>query len=404
MKPKECYEKFSPILWLKPEDTEKIISSDIIGRLLGISIVLNMFGYRKIQNPYLKPLILTDESLLTEVIINNGKIYSILPKKPLFNYVPLLREPPSRILLSKKTSNKNLESFFFWPLNWSPKVPKICKKPLPGLFKFDDQRYVGIPSFKPWNSSSSIKTINTNSFIRSNLEITLGPTKIYYKGKLFIYKKYFAVSESLDLLANFNKNIIYLNNFTKKELKLSCYDYRIYLLHPGGWINIRINENNAVELKHSFLLVISCPKGAFYASSPKGFKIYAEPGKVLLETKNLIVLGSGTYLSAVQALIETMTKPFEIQDQINIGIPRGEVVAILSELSNDLLKIFVWNPTPIRTLFETRLKHRIISAKMSDPLGNHDIFAERDLIKVPLPPNWIGCIEVKIKLKKSFIK
>ncbi len=399
MNPKECYEKFSPFLWLKPENEEEVVKSDVLGRLLGVSIILNMLGYRKIKNAYLRPVILTDEHLLTEVVVNDGKIYAVLPKEPLFDYTPLLRKPHIKISSSKKDAGRNSGKFFFWPLNWSPRVPRACEKPLPGLLKFNNQ-YIGIPNLKPWSSLGPTETNSTKLSTKNNLSMNIGPLRIYYKGRLFVHRNLFATSENFDLLVNLNENIIYLNRAVEKELKLNCYDYYIHLLHPGGWITARINDDNLIEFRRIFLLIISCPKGAFYLSSSKGFKIYMEPGKVLLETKNPIVLGSGTYISSLRALLETVISPLEVQDRVYVGSPRGEVIAILGELNEDALKIFVWNPTPTRTLFETRFKHRITSAEMCDPLGNHEIFVERDLIKIPLPPHWMGCVEVRIKSRE----
>ena len=398
MNSRDCYERFSPILWLKPGNIKEIVNrTDVFERLLGISIILNMLGYKEIHNPNLEPIILTDKSFLTNVIINNGKLYSILPKKPLFKYIPIIRETSLKILISN-FQNQDKNSFLFWPLNWKPEVPRTFREYLPGLIKFNEDIYVGIPELNPWNTVE--KTINRKKTKKISLseeifDFVLEPLRIKVK-KQFLIHKNIIVSKDLNLITNTNKKIVHIIYPVETKIKLSCYDYYVYLLHPGGWLSTFINSDNPMELE-SCSIIIKCPKGSAFISSPRGFKIRAKPAEISIESQNSIILGRGSYINAAKALLELLFKPIELNYKLNLGSPRGEALVILNGISDNLIRMFVWNPVPKRVFFESRFYLPVTSAEMLDPLGKYELFIERGLIKIPLSPSWMGCLELRLK-------
>ncbi len=380
-----------PIMWVEPNKVDALIKNPrIVGGLLGLSIVLNFLGYKELYLENFPSVLLTDPEGLTEVIINKGEHYSLLPLEPLLDYVPFVRK-----IGHVEPGVHDEKNHYFWPLSWEPRVPKISKICKPGLYEISNDLFVGIPALKPW-SSISLHGCMTSKLEKeeSSLVKQISPLKFLDLEAVSFIKvnNDLIISEDLNVIASKNNSLTVMNKLREITLDLKCYDYYIEVLHPGGWYKLHINKD--VVLK-GVSFVIECLKEKLFISSPKGLELKAIPARIHLNGfGNEVVIGKGGHSRAVKSLIELVSDAIAIDEDINIGMPRGEAVGI-ADLSNpNFFRTLIWNPTEYNNMFEVRLRIPMKKVSLSDPLGSEDLIVERGLVKVPLPPFWIACLEM----------
>jgi hypothetical protein len=361
-----------------------------IGRLMGISIILNLLGYKEIKSNVLPSVILTDENLLTSVKVNNGKIYSTAPERPLIRYVPSLN---LRVNL-KVSSSSDERKFYFWPLNWRPMLTIRSHMCLPGLFITESGDYVGIPKLKPWSTGPYEECISIASYnVIKKYKANLGPVNIEVDR---VYKKDNIIfSEDLDFRGNSEEKILSFDKVEELVMNLECYNYYIEFLHPGGWPRVTVSRGDELQVKN-LSIIIRCPKGSAFIASPEGVEIKAKPGKIKILSKGKVILGEGSYLRATRSLIESITYPITLNNEVVIGDVRGEAIAVLNYIDHSKMYAFVWNPSEKRSIYEIRFQRPVKEVRFVDPLGEELLPLDRGLIKIPLPPAWEGCLDISL--------
>ncbi len=177
-----------------------------------------------------------------------------------------------------------------------------------------------------------------------------------------------------------------------------CSDYIVRVLHSGGFVTFYAGDswNGAAPV-----VVLECPRGSLYASSPGTVRIRIEPDAVELKPALEgwgLALGSGGLLRAAAALYEALVDPGFRWDRPTPGHARCGGCVGAAWLGSDSLWLYAWAPTSSGGMLEVRL--RVIDqgrAKVVDALGESWVPIERGLFRVPVPPGWHVVVRVDIE-------
>ncbi len=343
---------------------------------------------------------------LYNIIVNNGGLETEDLADPPLDYYnkPLPSISPWRKIskLADWLEEEKIRAIVN-PLSWDPLTPIIIRdeEGPPGCIRFENYSiYTG--RLDPHRSTKLAKC----SRRRGKPVNTLKLSRFILKGYLKVLK-----TGSIKIARFPNECYGFFSDTSGVvvgdciiELETPYYEYSVAILYPSCYRSLRI-IGGKLRIGPVPALLLGLERTLALASR-NGVIVEVSPGLLRIHVRGSLRIGLtgevGTYHIFIEDLIDWTIVQAPLHGYGNARSSRGAI--LLSKGEEGVISYSLTNPSSESGIVEVRLPFLGESAVLEEPYGSVDIPISLDLIRVPLPPGFHGCLNVELSKKKTLLR
>ncbi len=343
-----------------------------------------------------------------EVRINGGGLLAENPVPPPLDYytepLPAIAPWGSLATLNDVLGEDLEEPVIVNPLSWDPLTPVALKGSIegpPGCVTDGANSYY-------WGRLDPLRAVKTAKCARLRAKKTPEPVRLGHLSLATTGESYGAnnleVARTGNCIIARAGSAITVQGDCRLTFETSLWEYRVGILYPSCYHTIRIAGERRV-IGPVPALVVGLSSHVAMASR-RGVKAVIEPGLVEVEVRGSLRLAlageAGAYRLFLEDLVDWSTVRAPRRGYGNSRSSYGVIVLVGAGPGE--MRFSLSNPLPEAGMAEVRLPYLGEEAVLYGPYGVEEMPVSMDLVRVPLPPGFHGCLSVRLSGEKKLLR
>ncbi|MCE4620337.1 MAG: hypothetical protein F7C33_04860 [Desulfurococcales archaeon] len=343
-----------------------------------------------------------------EIRINGGGLLAENPVPPLLDYytepLPTIAPWGSLQTLNDTLGEDLEEPVIVNPLSWDPLAPVTLKDTVvgpPGCVTDGANSYY-------WGRLDPLRAVKTARCARLRAKSALEQVKLGHLSLAITGESYRA--NDLEVVKTGNCTIVRAGSALtvqgecKVTFETNLWEYNIGILYPSCYHTIRAVGKKRVIGPVPALIVGLNSHVAM--ASRRGVRAVIEPGLVQVEVRGSLRIALAGAAGAYRLFLEDLVDWAMVKaPKRGYGNTRSSYgVIVLVGASPGEIRFSLSNPLDEAGMAEVRLPYLGEKAVLYGPYGVEEIPVSMDLVRVPLPPGFHGCLSVRLSGEKKLLR